>query len=66
MDPSEANKILRYGIAVLRGQVIVSKLHGRIQIALLLKKDLEDMGAKWQVRILNSWIHRAQGGEFPE
>jgi len=59
-----ANEILRYGIGVLQGKHVVSRPEGRVQIALILKRDLEDMGALWQARVLNFWIHRAQGGEF--
>ncbi len=64
MDSGEANEILRYAIGVLKGRYIVSKVAGRIQIALILKKELEDQGKGWQAEILNAWIHRAQGGEF--
>lgn len=66
MDSARANELLRYGIGVLRGRHIKSSEKGRLQIALLLKEDLEEMGAWWQVKILNSWIHRAQRGDFHE
>jgi len=61
-----ANELLRYGIACLQGKNIVSKVQGRIAIALHLKSRLEDRGQWWQARTLNYWIHRAQGGEFGE
>ena len=61
---AEANEILRYAIAHLRGENVVSSLTGRICVALVLKQRLEDMGAFWQSRVLSFWIHRAQGGEF--
>jgi hypothetical protein len=64
VEPSEANEILRYGIAVLRGQNIVCKLSGRVQIALILMKRLSEEGFWWQVKILQYWIHRAQGGQL--
>jgi len=64
MDKERANDLLRYGIQILRGEGIVSSGLGRIHIALLLKENLEEIGAKWQVRILNAWIHRAQRGDF--
>jgi len=61
-----ANELLRYGIACLQGKNIVSKVQGRIAIALHLKERLEDRGQWWQARTLGYWIHRAQGGEFGE
>jgi hypothetical protein len=61
-----ANELLRYGIACLRGKNIVSKVEGRIAIALHLKDRMEEEGQWWQARTLNFWIHRAQGGEFGE
>jgi hypothetical protein len=64
IDKARANDLLRYAIAHLRGENVVSSTPGKIQIALIIKQDLEDMGAFWQARILSHWIHRAQGGEF--
>jgi hypothetical protein len=61
-----ANEVLRYAIAVLRGENVVSKVSGRICIALILKKRLAQDGFWWQVKVLDFWIHRAQGGEFGE
>jgi hypothetical protein len=61
-----ANDYLRYAIACLKGENVVSRLPGRIAIALILRERLKDMGAWWQSRVLNFWIHRAQGGEFGE
>jgi len=55
-----------YGISVLRGGGLKSSPGGRIHIALLLIEDLKALGAWWQVRILKSWIHRAQRGDFHE
>lgn len=66
MDKERANDLLRYGIKILRGEGIVSTGLGRIHIALLLKENLEEMGAFWQAKILNSWIHRAKRGDFTE
>ena len=65
MDPERANELLRYGIGVLRGQNIVATQKGRVQIALILMKELASEGYWWQVKILQYWIHRAQGGEIP-
>lgn len=61
----EANEMLRYAIRVLRGQNIVSRLEGRIQIALIMRDRLLEADFWWQAGILEAWIHRAQGGEFP-
>jgi hypothetical protein len=61
-----ANELLRYGIACLQGKNIVSKVNGRVAIALHLKGRMEEEGQWWQARTLNFWIHRAQGGEFGE
>jgi hypothetical protein len=60
-----ANDLLRYGISVLKGTSgMVSTDKGKLQVALILKKDLAEMGAYWQVMVLEYWIHRFQGGEF--
>jgi len=64
MNPERANDLLRYGIGVLQGKHIVCSQKGRVQIALILMKDLARAGYWWQVKILQHWIHRAQGGEF--
>jgi hypothetical protein len=61
-----ANNVLRYAIGVLRGENVVSKVSGRICIALILKKRLAQDNFWWQVKVLDFWIHRAQGGEFGE
>jgi len=66
VDPDRANELLRYGIGVLRGQYIGATQKGRIHVALLVREELVEMGAWWQARTLNFWIHRAQGGEFRE
>lgn len=64
MDPQRANDLLRYGIHCLQGRNIVASPRGRVQIALILMKELARGGYWWQVKILQHWIHRAQGGEF--
>lgn len=61
---SDANQQLRFAIAVLQGHLIVSRSKGRLHIALILKDRLKSDGFWWQAAILESWIHRAQGGEF--
>lgn len=60
MDKSKdwANDILRYSIAVLRGERIVSRPEGRLHIALIMKERLEDAGFWWQARILEFHMHR--------
>ena len=65
MNPERANDLLRYGIAVLRGQNIVSSPKGRVQIALILMRELASEGYWWQVKILQYWIHRFQSGGRP-
>jgi hypothetical protein len=65
MDVERANDLLRYGIGVLQGKHIVASSKGRLQIALILMKELASEGYWWQVKILQYWIHRAQGGEIP-
>ena len=64
MDPERANDLLRYGIGVLRGENIVASPKGRLQIALILMKELASEGFWWQVKILQYWLQRAQGGEI--
>jgi hypothetical protein len=64
MDIERANDLLRYGIGVLQGKYIVATQKGRLHIALILKKRLASAGFWWQVKVLDAWIHRAQGGEF--
>lgn len=64
MDPERANDLLRYGIRCLQGRNIVASPKGRVQIALILMKELARAGYWWQTKILQHWIHRAQGGEF--
>lgn len=64
MNPERANDLLRYGIGVLQGKHIVATEKGRLQIALILMKDLASSGFWWQTKVLQHWIHRAQGGEF--
>jgi hypothetical protein len=60
-----ANQELRYAISVLRGRSgIVSTRKGRLQIALILKDRFREDGFWWQEKILGSWIHRFQRGDF--
>jgi hypothetical protein len=65
-DVERGNSVLRWCIGCLKGENIVSKLEGRVQICLILKKELASKGLWWQVKVLDFWIHRAQGGEFGE
>jgi hypothetical protein len=60
-----ANELLRYAISVLKGTSgMVCSEKGKLHVVLILRKDLAEMGAWWQVVVLNHWIHRFQGGEF--
>jgi hypothetical protein len=61
-----ANSQLRFGISILQGSAgILQSLKGRIQLALILRDQLREYRFSWQAKILEHWIHRAQGGEFP-
>jgi hypothetical protein len=64
MDVQRANDLLRYGIGVLQGRYIVASEKGRLQIALILMKRLSSSGYWWQVKVLQAWIHRFQGGQL--
>jgi hypothetical protein len=60
-----ANDLLRYGISVLKGTSgMVSTEKHKLHVALIIKDDLVQMRAYWQVMVLEYWIHRFQGGEF--
>jgi len=59
-----ANETLSYAIQVLKGRKIVSRLKGRIFLALYLRDMLLDYGFWWQAKVLEIWIRRAQKGEF--
>jgi hypothetical protein len=43
----------------------VATRKGRLQIALILMKELASEGFWWQTKILQHWIHRFQGGDLP-
>lgn len=60
-----ANDQLRFAIHVLMGDNIVSRLPGRIHLALYIRDRLLEFGWIFQARILETWIHRAQRGDFP-
>jgi len=59
-----ANDLLKYAIGVLRGENMKSSPAGRVHVALIIMEELEDLGAWWQKKILNSWLRRAQRGDF--
>jgi hypothetical protein len=63
-DVDWANETLRFCIATLQGKVEVSKVNRRISTVLHLKERLIEKRFWWQVRVLEHWLHRAQGGEF--
>jgi len=64
IDVEWANDTLRFAVATLQGKVEVSKVRARISTCILLKHRLAEKGFWWQVKVLDHWIHRAQGGEF--
>ena len=56
-----ANEILRYAISVLsKDPPIVATAKGKLEVVLVLKRDLARMGAWWQVKRLENHIHRWQ------
>lgn len=63
-DKKRANDLLRFGIKIIQGKIYSSYYESTLQHLLLIKEELEDLGAYWQSRTLNFWIHRfqAQGG----
>lgn len=63
-DVQWANDVLSFAVRTLQGKIEVSRIQGRLQTALILKRELAERGFWWQVSILEHWIHRAQGGEF--
>ena len=63
-DVEWANETLRFAIATLQGKIEVSKVNARISTVLHLKQRLVERRFWWQVKVLDHWIHRAQGGEF--
>lgn len=65
-ERATANEILSFAIATLQGKIEVSKRKARISTCLVLKRRLSEMGCWWQVKVLDHWIHRAQGGEFDD
>lgn len=63
-DVEWANETLRFCIATLQGKIEVSKVRARISTVLYLKHLLAEKQFWWQVKVLDHWLHRAQGGEF--
>jgi len=59
-DKKRANDLLRLGIHIIQGKVYSSYYESTLQDLLLIKEELEGMGAIWQAKILNYWIHRFQ------
>jgi hypothetical protein len=57
LDKKRANEMLLYGISVLKGNYLPNV---KLQIALIVQDNLEELGAWWQAKTLNSHIHRAQ------
>ena len=56
-----ANEILRYAISVLKGTSgMICTRKGKLEVVLVLKRDLARMGAWWQVKRLEYQIHHWQ------
>jgi len=56
-----ANELLRYAISVLSEKSpIVATAKGKIEVVLVLKRDLARMKAWWQIKILEHHLHRFQ------
>jgi len=56
-----ANELLRYAISVLsKNPPIVATAKGKIEVVLVLKRDLARMKAWWQIKILEHHLHRFQ------
>jgi len=62
-----ANEILRYAISVLsKNPPIVATAKGKIEVVLVLKRDLACMKAWWQIKILEHHLHRFQKERFEQ
>jgi len=62
-----ANELLRYAISVLSSDPpIVATKKGRIEVVLVLKRDLARMKAWWQIKILEHHLHRFQKERFEQ
>ena len=59
-----ANSRLRYAIHAIQGKEFIARDEILLQYCIYVKRDLEASGFWWQAKILDSWIHRFQGGEF--
>ena len=56
-----ANELLRYGISVMgKDSPIVATAKGKVEIVLVLKRELARIGAWWQIKILEHHLHRFQ------
>ena len=60
-NKARANDLLRFGIHVIQGKIYSSNYRGTLAHLLLIKEEIEELGAYHQARILNYWIHRFQG-----
>lgn len=60
LTPKEANDKLRFGIAVLKGEILASIWKRRLHLALIIKEGLLSNGYVWQARRIDNWIHRLQ------
>lgn len=62
-----ANELLRYAISVLDGSSgMICTRKGRLELALVMKRDLARMKAWWQVKILEHHIHKWQKENFKQ
>ena len=61
MDKAWANETLRFGIRVLKGDVIKCRDdNALLETVLLIKESLETFGYWWQAKRLDNHIHRWQ------
>jgi len=55
-----ANQQLSFAIRVLQGRACGSNWAGNLQLALIIKGRLLDLGFEWQTARIDNWIHRLQ------
>lgn len=53
-----ANSLLKYGILLCRGYAVSCPIRTRLMLIRMQMASLQDMNAKWQIKILNFWINR--------
>jgi len=60
----QANNRLKYAIRAIQGKEFISRKETLLEYCITVKADLKKSGFPWQAWILDTWIHRLQGGEF--